>query len=285
MRKFLLQILIISLITGCKNDKPDSERLTRISQSEKEEKYPYHLFSLDNNITYRNDKGDILPLDSVKSLTNWNKKWAQDLYENENGEIEEIVLRKPTKEDLELKKRIQEKLENKAKVNLRYVPIDCANLSVLLTQIDSADQEMRNSGIYDPEADKENLNLVINILNQCGMPNWEQVPRYQFSTIWLVIQHSSKEVRKTYFPILKQSAENGDLRKKDIAMMEDRMLMDYGKPQIYGTQVYRKSSSEPWKLYDLKNPEMVNIRRKEVGLEPLEQYLENFGIDYQIEQE
>ena len=168
---------------------------------------------------------------------------------------------------------------------MKYTPIECSNLSQLLKQIDSADQAMRNSGVYNSEVNKQNLNKVINILNQCGMPNWEQVPRYQFSTIWLVIQHSSKEVRRTYFPILKQSAENGDLRKKVIAMMEDRMMMDYNKPQIYGTQVYRKSNSEPWILYNLKDPELVNKRREEVGLEPIEQYLENFGIDFKIEQE
>ena len=285
MRKILLQILIIGLIFSCKNDKSKSEELTKVSESEKEANYPYTIFSLENDITYRNEKGDTLALDSIKALTNLNKNWSKNLYKNQEGEIKEIILRKATKEDIDSKKRIQKRLENKAKINLNYVPIDCSKLSPLLKQINSADQEMRNSGIYNPVVDKENLHKVINILNQCGMPNWEQVPRYQFSTIWLVLQHSSKEVRKTYFPILKQSAENGDLRKKDIAMMEDRMMMDENKPQIYGTQVYRKSNSEPWKLYNLKDPERVNKRRKEVGLGPIEQYLENFGVDFQIEQE
>ena len=285
MRKVLLQILIIGLIISCKNDKADSEKLTKVSQSEKEENYPYKIFSLDKNITYRNEKGDSLSIDSLKALTDLNRNFSQVLYKNKRGEIKEIVIRKANDEDIDSKKRIQKRLENKAKINLKYTPIECSNLSQLLKQIDSADQAMRNSGVYNSEVNKQNLNKVINILNQCGMPNWEQVPRYQFSTIWLVIQHSSKEVRRTYFPILKQSAENGDLRKKVIAMMEDRMMMDYNKPQIYGTQVYRKSNSEPWILYNLKDPELVNKRREEVGLEPIEQYLENFGIEFKIEQE
>ena len=275
--------MIITFLIGCKNGETNSTKLVKVSPIEKEEKYPYQIFSIDNDITYKNEKSDSLPLDSIKKITD--KRWAQDLYRNQEGKIEEIVLRKPMEEDIELKNRIQKKLEKKAKINLSYIPIDCSNLSTLLKQIDSADQGMRKSGVYNPEVDKENLNKVINILNQCGMPNWEQVPRYQFSTIWLVIQHSSKEVRKTYFPILKQSAKNGDLRKEDIAMMEDRMMMDYNKPQIYGTQVFRKSDSEPWKLYNLKDPERVNKRRKEVGLEPLEQYLENFGVEFQIKQQ
>ncbi|WP_298529485.1 DUF6624 domain-containing protein [uncultured Christiangramia sp.] len=285
MKKILIQIFIIGFIISCKNQKSDPQILTKVSQKEKEEKYSYKIFSLENDITYRNEKGDSLALDSLRGLTDLNKNWSQDLNKNQNGKIKEIVLRKTTKEDIALRKRVQKKLENGAKVNLEYFPVDCSNLSPLLKQIDSADQAMRNSGVYKPEIGKENLNKVINILNQCGMPNWEQVPRYQFSTIFFVIQHSSKEVRRSYFPILKKSAENGDLKKSTIAMMEDRMRMNYGKPQIYGTQIYRKSNSEPWKLYDLQNPERVNKRRKEIGLEPLEQYLENFGVDFKIEQE
>jgi len=57
-------------------------------------------------------------------------------------------------------------------------------------------------------------------------------------------------------------------------LMKDRMLMDEGKPQIYGSQI------KNGKLYKLENPETVNERRKEMGLEPIEDYLKYFNIQF-----
>lgn len=45
------------------------------------------------------------------------------------------------------------------------------------------------------------------------------------------------------------------------------------KPQIYGSQI------ENGKLYKLENPENVNERRKETGMEPIDDYLKNFKFN------
>lgn len=52
------------------------------------------------------------------------------------------------------------------------------------------------------------------------------------------------------------------------------MLMDEGKPQIYGSQI------KNGKLYKLENPKTVNERRKEMGMEPIEDYLKYFNIQF-----
>jgi hypothetical protein len=59
--------------------------------------------------------------------------------------------------------------------------------------------------------------------------------------------------------------------------MKDRILMFDGKPQIYGTQI------KNGKLYKLESPETVNERRKAMGMEPIEQYLKRYNIDFEIE--
>jgi hypothetical protein len=76
------------------------------------------------------------------------------------------------------------------------------------------------------------------------------------------------------FSTNRESGKNGDLSKQQYALMKDRMLMDEGKPQIYGSQI------ENGKLYKLENPETVNERRKEMGLEPIEDYLKYFNIQF-----
>ena len=54
--------------------------------------------------------------------------------------------------------------------------------------------------------------------------------------------------------------------------------MHDGLPQKYGSQVIGG------KLYQLEDPEFVNQRRKEMGMEPLEEYLARFGIEFNVEQ-
>lgn len=84
--------------------------------------------------------------------------------------------------------------------------------------------------------------------------------------------------------MLEKSAENGDLQKTDIAMMKDRILMDDGKPQIYGTQISMNQETGEWELYNLENPEYVNQRRKEIGFSPIEEYLTHFKLTFDIPQ-
>jgi hypothetical protein len=66
--------------------------------------------------------------------------------------------------------------------------------------------------------------------------------------------------------------------------MEDRILMSEGKPQIYGTQVHKIESNGQFELVETIDPEYLNQRRLKVGFEPIEVYLSNFGIKFNVEQ-
>ena len=46
-------------------------------------------------------------------------------------------------------------------------------------------------------------------------------------------------------------------------LMTDRILMNEGKPQIYGTQYYRQ------KLYRIDDMDSVQVRRQQIGLPAL----------------
>lgn len=55
--------------------------------------------------------------------------------------------------------------------------------------------------------------------------------------------------------------------------MTDRLLMHFGYPQVYGSQILNGE------LYTIENPDSVDIRRASVGLGPLEEYLKNFDLN------
>src|SRR5690606_8045392 len=121
-------------------------------------------------------------------------------------------------------------------------------------------------------------------IENCGMPTTKEVTSKQMSAIWLVFQHGDNENRKKYFPLLKKASENGDLKKSQIALMQDRILMMDGKPQIYGSQITQNNETKKWELYKLENPEFVDKRRAEVGLEPLKESFQNWNIEFNVKQ-
>lgn len=106
------------------------------------------------------------------------------------------------------------------------------------------------------------------------MPTLQSVNRQQMNGVWLTLQHASKKHRKKYFPYIEKAVAKGDLSKEQLALMQDRMLMDEGKPQIYGSQVRNG------KVYKLANPEKVNERRAEMGMKPIEDYMAQMGVEY-----
>ncbi|MBO3117489.1 hypothetical protein J4050_12065 [Winogradskyella sp. DF17] len=158
-----------------------------------------------------------------------------------------------------------------------YVEVDCNKKSEILSEVYRSDIKIRreNNLIKYAKEDHRNQELVISILETCGMPTLNEVTQEQMNAIWLGLQHNAEnKYRLKYFPLIEKAVKNGDLSKQQYALMKDRMLMDEGKAQIFGSQI------KNGKLYDLDSPETVNERRQEMGLEPIEDYLKRFGISF-----
>ena len=156
------------------------------------------------------------------------------------------------------------------------IEVDCNKKDQILNEVYESDLRIRKSNelIKYAKEDHRNQELVISIIEKCGMPTLNEVTQKQMSAIWAGLQHTNKKYRKKYFPQIKEAVENGDLSKQQYALMKDRILMDEGKPQIYGSQIKGN------KLYKLENPETVNERRKEMGMGTIEDYLRNFNIEF-----
>ncbi|MCH7415461.1 hypothetical protein MM213_18315 [Belliella sp. R4-6] len=157
-----------------------------------------------------------------------------------------------------------------------YVEVDCNMKSEILNEVYLSDQKIRreNNLIKYAIEDHRNQELIISIIEKCGMPTLNEINQQQMNAIWLGLQHTENKYRVKYFPLIEKAVKNGDLSKEQYALMKDRILMDAGKPQIYGSQL------KNGKLYKLDAPETVNERRKEIGLEPLEDYLKRFDISF-----
>ncbi len=156
------------------------------------------------------------------------------------------------------------------------IEVDCSKKKQILDEVLESDQRIRKSNelIKYAKEDHRNQELVISIIEKCGMPTLNEVSQRQMVAVWLVLQHTTHKHRKKYFHLIEEAVKNGDLSKSHYALMKDRILMHEGKPQIYGSQI------KDGKLYTLENPETVNERRKEMGMETIEDYLKHFNIQF-----
>lgn len=124
----------------------------------------------------------------------------------------------------------------------------------------------------------ENLRTLEALITKKGWPKISEVSKGPASTAFLVIQHATLKKQQQYLPVIKKLCEAGEARWQDYALMYDRIQTDIDKPQRYGSQVRYNNETGQHELFPLENAEKVDEWRKEVGLNPLSEYLANWKI-------
>jgi hypothetical protein len=113
------------------------------------------------------------------------------------------------------------------------------------------------------------------IFNQYGYPGYNVAGKEGSHHFWLLVQHADhapafqqRVLEKMKVEVDRENAEPGEY-----ALLVDRVRLNTGKQQVYGTQVtynHQTGQAYPKPLADSTS---VNERRKSVGLPPLEEYL------------
>ena len=131
---------------------------------------------------------------------------------------------------------------------------------------------------------KENEKRLFELLDKYGWPTASEVSEFAAAGAALVINHTTYTIRAKYFPMLEEAFKKGEAQPLRYAKMRDRLLVEEGKKQLYGTQIKFKSLvREP---HPINDPEYVDKRRAEIGLGPLKPYLKaRFDIDWLVSQE
>ncbi|MEQ9438753.1 MAG: hypothetical protein RIG62_06875 [Cyclobacteriaceae bacterium] len=283
MKPTLLLLLPILLSLNACNNQPhyEPEGLRKLSDAELLERARTRNFLADpGRIVYRDTLGNVISLEEVRKLDR--EEYFGVQYVDANGEVAETVIRRATEADKELMKQLTAAFEEGEPITM--INIDCANISEILAEVHALDQANRQGGsVGNSDVDLENQQKVVSIIENCGFPTVESHGYKSVEAVFLVIQHASKGLRKKYFPSIKKSADEGDLPWRIVALMEDRVLTDQGKKQKYGSQVEKVNGSDQWSVCPIEDPENVNERRAQVGLEPIEEYLQYFDIAYQVE--
>ena len=275
-------ILILLIFFGCryqkKNYKPIG--LNLIDKEELIRKVRKGEFFSEGTI-FKDTLGTILSKEFMANLDE-NEVFV-DRYVDNNNKIIEAVVRKMTNKDKILVQEIMNAYNEGEPIST--VNINCDSIKVILENVLIKDQD-RSEEInqYQNQLDKENQIIVVSIIDKCGFPLKEEVGQKGMMAIFLVLQHSRIKLMEDYLPLLEQSAIRGDMRIQDIALMEDRILTGKGVAQKYGSQVFFNEQTGKYELSNTIELEYVNQRRKTVGLGPIEEYLAQWNIEFNVEQ-
>ncbi len=137
----------------------------------------------------------------------------------------------------------------------------------------SAPQWYYPLGAYKQEITKENYKKMQQLLEIYGWPKYSLVGTLAADAPLLIINHHEDEaVRKKYLTQIKQSCIDGEGSCMEFAKIQDRILVNEGQLQLYGMQ-FRYNAQRILEPFPIIDPEYVDQRRSEIGLEPLKVYL------------
>jgi len=182
------------------------------------------------------------------------------------------------------------KIKAKAKLNKPLI--------ALLDSVYKADQDPRSQidsvektyGLKSKErsdlfvsmakSDSSNLIIVLHILTKYGWLGTDIVGENGNKTIWLVVQHADLQTQIKYLPQLRKSVEKGLSPPYYLALTEDRIALQQGKDQIYGSQYTHDLETGKYSIYPIRDEAHVDERRKAMGMAPLADEAKLYGIDY-----
>ena len=80
--------------------------------------------------------------------------------------------------------------------------------------------------------------------------------------------------------MIKMAVDSGDIKKSSLAYLTDKILTKEGKMQLYGTQIIYSLPNKIYEFKPIEDEQNVNVRRKDFGLGPIEEYAKHFDIEY-----
>ena len=162
---------------------------------------------------------------------------------------------------------------------LAGVPAEPA-LRTQLLETARVDQQARN-GDWSPAAiqrmndvDAANLPEIKRIVaDHDGLPGAGRIGADGVAAAWLLVQHADRDpafqadVLAHIAPLL----DSGQVSRQEMALLTDRVLVNQGRPQRYGSQLLAVDGR--WEPKPMEAPAQVDQRRAAIGQMPLADYV------------
>jgi hypothetical protein len=115
-----------------------------------------------------------------------------------------------------------------------------------------------------------------NTLNKFGYPGYNLVGKRGSQLYWVMVQHSdfNPNFQLQVLDSMYKEVQNNNADPINYAYLLDRVKMNMGEKLVYGTQVTYHWFSGKARYRPTIDPENLNQRRAEIGLEPIDIYLD-----------
>lgn len=147
-------------------------------------------------------------------------------------------------------------------------------------EIDSLDQKFISRNLQ--RTDSLNYFLLKDIFNEHGYLGTKEIGEEGTHNYWLLVQHQDKHptFQLQVLDKMKSHAENGNMNFFDYTYLVDRVKVNTGQLQVYGTQMTFNADSSSYIPKPVIDSEHLNERRKQAGLPTIEEYIEIMNDRY-----
>lgn len=128
-------------------------------------------------------------------------------------------------------------------------------------------------GALDESILRRNTERLKEIVAEIGWPGASKVGQEGALFAWLLAQHSDhdRSFQEACLQMMKEQAP-GEVQPQHIALLEDRLRVNAGLPQLYGTQ-FQRNDDGTVTPYPVEDAAHVNERRLNMGFdETFEEY-------------
>lgn len=165
--------------------------------------------------------------------------------------------------DQEIREKFMEKYQETGNIDLE--------LNQRMGQIDSINQ------IY-----------AFRFLDKYGYPIYSKDGKKICEGIFYILQHSDQKHMKKYVDELKEAAFKEEASLTHYALMKDRILMNDGKKQVYGSQIssYKDENghvTNNFFVWPIEDPNKVDSLRKAIGFKTtIAEYAKQMNAAYNV---
>ena len=136
-----------------------------------------------------------------------------------------------------------------------------------LNVLPEADRAAANTAMWAPLMATD-ARLLAELLPMVPAEGWFRKSVYgeqAASAAFLIIQHSDIEQWRRFVPILEPLVATGEINGSQYGLMYDRLAVNEGRPQRYGTQMTCKAGKWVIDRENLEDPENADARRAALG--------------------
>jgi tetratricopeptide (TPR) repeat protein len=135
--------------------------------------------------------------------------------------------------------------------------------------------EMQQNFKNGVQADSLNMIILKKLFLQYGFLGIEEVGKQGSGNFWLMMQHCDRDPKfqEEVLGEMKKHIERKNANPSNYAYLIDRVKVNTGKEQVYGTQMKLNQEGSSYEPKPVIEPENLNKRRAEVGLGTIEEYI------------